>query len=450
MHRSTLGEVVAVFFRLGVLAFGGPAAHIAMMQDELVRRRRWLDEQRFLDLLSITHLIPGPNSTELAMHLGMERAGWRGWLAAGACFILPAALMVGVLAHLYAVYGRAPVAVRFLEGVLPVVLAIVVQALWGLGRTVFRAPEQGAAEGTGRPRPAAAQVARAGLAVAALALYWAGVHELLLLLAAAVAWGGAGAVARRRRRGLSAMAMVVGALGTAGLAGAGVTRLAEAAGAAGGAGSARFAGAAAAGGSLDAASLAGAAGATGSGSLAVLAAAAPAVPFSLSTLFLTFLKIGSVLYGSGYVLLTFLRRDFVERLGWLTDRQLLDAIAVGQFTPGPVFTTATFVGYLTGGWAGAAVATAGIFLPSFVFVAAIRPLPDRLRRSPVLAAALDGLNVASLALMAGVTWQLARAAVFNLWTAGLFAAALVILGRTRLNSAWLIAAGAVIGLLMPR
>ncbi|ADU50365.1 chromate transporter, chromate ion transporter (CHR) family [Thermaerobacter marianensis DSM 12885] len=450
MHRSTLGEVVAVFFRLGVLAFGGPAAHIAMMQDELVRRRRWLDEQRFLDLLSITHLIPGPNSTELAMHLGMERAGWRGWLAAGACFILPAALMVGVLAHLYAVYGRAPVAVRFLEGVLPVVLAIVVQALWGLGRTVFRAPEPGAAEGTGRPRPAAALAARAGLAVTALALYWAGVHELLLLLAAAVAWGGAAAVARRRRRGLSAMAMVAGALGTAGLAGAGVTRLAEAAGAAGSAGSARFPGAAAAGGSLDAASLAAAAGATGSGSLAVLAAAAPAVPFSLSTLFLTFLKIGSVLYGSGYVLLAFLRRDFVERLGWLTDRQLLDAIAVGQFTPGPVFTTATFVGYLTGGWAGAAVATAGIFLPSFVFVAAIRPLADRLRRSPVLAAALDGLNVASLALMAGVTWQLARTAVFNLWTAGLFAAALVILGRTRLNSAWLIAAGAVIGLLMPR
>lgn len=454
MRRSTIGEVVAVFLRLGVVAFGGPAAHIAMMQDELVRRRRWLDEQRFLDLLSITHLIPGPNSTELAMHLGMERAGWRGWLAAGACFILPAAVMVGALAHLYTVYGRTPVAARFLEGVLPVVLAIVVQALWSLGRTVFRAPIRGVAEGTRPGSPGSLTLAaRVGLALIALAFYLAGVHELLLLLAAA-AWGGSVAIVRRPRprRRASGLALVIGAVGKAGGAGTGGINPADVPGAVTAgtmAGTAQATAGPPFGGSLDGAGLFGAAGAA-RGSLAVLAAAAPSVPFSLSTLFLTFLKIGSVLYGSGYVLLAFLHRDFVQRLGWLSDRQLLDAIAVGQFTPGPVFTTATFVGYLTGGWAGAAVATAGIFLPAFVFVAAIRPLADRLRRSPVLAAALDGLNVASLALMAGVTWQLAREAVFNLWTAGLFAAALAILGRTRLNSAWLVAAGAAVGLLLPR
>ncbi|EKP94591.1 chromate transporter [Thermaerobacter subterraneus] len=439
MGRSSVAEVAAVFLRLGVVAFGGPAAHIAMMQEELVRRRRWLDDRRFLDLLSITNLIPGPNSTELAMHLGMERAGWRGWLAAGACFIVPAAVMVGVLAHAYTVYGRTPVAERLFEGALPVVLAIVVQALWSLGRTVFRPAARPAAAPAGgdRPEPGGrgvpvpvsrrqlatalragaawsgavrAGATRAAPALAILALYLAGVHELLLLLAAAALGGGAAALRHqphhqsRQRPPRSTLA--VGVLGTAG--------------------------------------------GPGLGSVLLAAAGTAPVPFSLGTLFLTFLKIGSVLYGSGYVLLAFLQRDFVQRLGWLTERQLLDAIAAGQFTPGPVFTTATFVGYVTGGWAGAAVATVAIFLPAFVFVAAIRPLADRLRRSPVLAAALDGLNVASFALMAGVTWQLARTAVFNLWTAGLFAGALLILGRTRLNSAWLIAAGAATGLFLPR
>ncbi|QBS38476.1 chromate transporter [Thermaerobacter sp. FW80] len=465
LERPPVGEVVAVFLRLGVLAFGGPAAHIAMMQDELVRRRRWLDERRFLDLLSITHLIPGPNSTELAMHLGMERAGWRGWLAAGACFILPAAAMVGVLAHLYVVYGRTPVATRFLEGVLPVILAIVVHALWGLGRTVFRWP----APGTTRRPGIGSLAARGALAAMALAGYLAGVHELVLLLAAAVVWGGGAALSRRPRGrgrplGRGPLGMMAGAAGLGPATGSGDLAVLDphgpALGAAGGAaaaasaqgggglpgGTAMIGGAGQAGG----AGPGGRAGAAGVAAAAALAAATPAVPFSLTTLFLTFLKIGSVLYGSGYVLLAFLRRDFVERLGWLTDRQLLDAVAAGQFTPGPVFTTATFVGYLTGGLAGAAVATAGIFLPSFLFVAAIRPLAERLRRSPVLSAALDGLNVVSLALMAGVTWQLARQAMSELWTAGLFGVALITLGRTRLNSAWLIVAGAAVGLLLPR
>ncbi|HEY8415305.1 MAG TPA: chromate transporter, partial [Thermaerobacter sp.] len=338
LDRPSVGEVVAVFLRLGVLAFGGPAAHIAMMQDELVRRRRWLDERRFLDLLSITHLIPGPNSTELAMHLGMERAGWRGWLAAGACFILPAALMVGVLAHLYVVYGRTPVAMRFLEGVVPVILAIVVHALWGLGRTVFRPP----APGTTRRPGTASLAARAAVAAIALAAYLAGMHELVLLLAAAVVWGGWAALTRRRLLGRGRpfgrgpLTMMAGAAGlghTTGSGGLAVLDLrGPALGAAGGAAAAASAqggsglpgGTAAIGGTgqAGAAGPAGGAGAAGAAAVAALAAATPTVPFSLTTLFLTFLKIGSVLYGSGYVLLAFLRRDFVERLGWLTDRQL--------------------------------------------------------------------------------------------------------------------------------
>ncbi|HEY8394684.1 MAG TPA: chromate efflux transporter, partial [Thermaerobacter sp.] len=335
--------MAAVFLRLGCLAFGGPAAHIAMMREELVVRRRWLDERRFLDLLSVTHLIPGPNSTELAIHLGYERAGWRGLVVAGACFILPAALMVLALAHVYTRYGATPQAGWFLYGIKPVILGIVAHALVGLGRAVLG----------GR----AGMAVRAALAAAVLVLYLVGVHELLLLFGAGIFY----TIARRAGRARAAaggwLAVPAAWSPPAGApaeptpgAGPAPARLVPP-----GTG----------------ALLTGTTLATGGG--------AAAVPFSLSTLFLTFCKIGAVLYGSGYVLLAFLRNDFVLRLGWLTDRQLLDAVAVGQVTPGPVFTTATFVGYLTGGWAGAAAATVGIFLPSFLFVAAIRPLADRLR-----------------------------------------------------------------------
>ncbi len=369
---SPLREVVSVFLRLGVVAFGGPAAHIAMMREELVRRRRWVSDAQFIDLLGLTNLIPGPNSTEMAIHLGYLRAGAWGLVLGGVCFIVPAMLIVMALAWAYVRWGGLPVATGVLYGVKPVIIAIVLQAMWGLARTAVRGP------------------LLAGAFVVAAALALAGVHELLVLFGA----GGVAALVVPRRR---AVAGAVAALAWATPA-------------------------------------------------RVMAAAAAAGGVTLGTMTLVFLKIGAVLYGSGYVLLAFLRADFVERLGWLTDRQLLDAVAVGQVTPGPVFTTATFIGFLLAGWTGAVLATVAIFLPSFVFVAASRPLLPRLRGSRRAAAFLDGVNVAALGLMAAVTWQLGRAAVVDPLTAALALAAAVLLVRTRLNSVWLLAAGGALGL----
>jgi len=369
---SPLREVVSVFLRLGVVAFGGPAAHIAMMREELVRRRRWVSDAQFIDLLGITNLIPGPNSTEMAIHLGYLRAGAWGLVLGGVCFIVPAMLIVMALAWAYVRWGGLPVATGVLYGVKPVIIAIVLQAMWGLARTAVRGP------------------LLAGAFVVAAALALAGVHELLVLFGA----GGVAALVVPRRR---AVAGAVAALAWATPA-------------------------------------------------RVMAAAAAAGGVTLGTMTLVFLKIGAVLYGSGYVLLAFLRADFVERLGWLTDRQLLDAVAVGQVTPGPVFTTATFIGFLLAGWTGAVLATVAIFLPSFVFVSASRPLLPRLRGSRRAAAFLDGVNVAALGLMAAVTWQLGRAAVVDPLTAALALAAAVLLVRTRVNSVWLLAAGGALGL----
>jgi chromate transporter len=376
MPPGATREVAWLFLKLGTIAFGGPAAHVALMRDEVVRRRRWVSEQEFLDLLGVTNLIPGPNSTEMAIHLGLLRAGWRGLVAAGVLFILPAALLTGAIAWAYARYGSTPQADWMLYGIKPVIIAIVVQALWGLARTAVKGPRL------------------AAVGVGVLALYLAGLNEIGLLFG-----GGAVAVAveapwrRPWRRSAAALLITLGAPGAA---------LAQAVTTAGAA--------------------------------------------HLSVLFFTCLKIGAVLYGSGYVLLAFLKNDFVERLGWLTDAQLLDAVAVGQFTPGPVFTTATFVGYLVGGWPGAALATIGIFLPSFVFVAAVRPLVPRLRRSPWTGLALDGVNVAALGLMAGVTWRLGRAALVDPLTGLLALAALALLVRFRVNSVWLVAGGGIVGL----
>jgi chromate transporter len=371
-HR--LAEVVRLFLKLGVIGFGGPAAHIAMMRDEVVRRRRWISDERFLDLLGMTNLIPGPNSTEMAIHLGYLRAGWPGLLLGGGCFIVPAVVIVLTLAWLYVRYGATPTASSALYGVVPVIIAVVVQAMWALGRTAVKGP----------------LLAVLGLVVLALAL--AGGNELALLFGA----GAATVLARLARRLPAATA----AFGLAVAVPASTWGQGVAAG--GGA--------------------------------------------TLGTLFVLFLKIGATLYGSGYVLLAFLRNDFVQRLGWLTDRQLLDAIAVGQVTPGPVFTTATFVGYVLGGWTGALLATVAIFLPSFVFVALSHPLLPPIRRSRAAAAFLDGVNVAAVGLMAAVTWQLARSSIVDWFTAALaIAAALVLLGG-HVNSAGLIAAGAVAGI----
>ena len=411
---TPLRQIAGLFLRLGVSAFGGPAAHIALMQREVVERRGWLSREQFLDYLGATNLIPGPNSTELAIHIGHARGGARGLVVAGACFILPAALMVTGLAWAYARFGSLPAVRGPLHGMQAVVIAVVAQALWRLLRSAVRNPWH------------------AALSAGALAATWLGLHELLVL-------AGCGALA---------------ALGARRGAGSGSPPAAPPreprAGVAGGAGSAEVrpdaAGPPRAGRLARlAAGLPGAAAAGPAWAGAALAVPAAAAPFGLGPLFLVFVKIGAVLFGSGYVLLAFLRADLVQRLHWLTERQLLDAIAVGQFTPGPVFTTATFVGYLLGGARGAAVATAGIFLPAFLFVAVSGPLVPRMRRSRLAGAVLDGVNVGSLALMAFVTLILARVAVADPAGAALALASLLALVVFRLNPAWLIAAGAAVG-----
>lgn len=384
--QDRLTELAALFLRLGTTAFGGPAAHIAMMRDEVVVRRRWMSDAEFLDLLGATNLIPGPNSTEMAIHVGHRRAGFPGLVVAGACFILPAAFITLVLAWAYVRFGSRPDAAWLLYGVKPVVIAIVAQAVFGLAPVAART----------RPLQAV------GLAAAIAAAL--GVNEFLLLLLAGVA---AVAQAAAGRGGATAASLALLPL-VPPAALAAITPPAALA-------------------------------ATGA------APAAASATVGLAALFWSFAKIGSVLFGSGYVLLAFLQAELVERQAWLTSAQLVDAIAIGQLTPGPVFTTATFVGYLLAGNAGAAVATLGIFLPAFVFVAASAPLVPRLRRSWIAGAVLDGVNVASLALMAVVVLQLVRAAVVDLPTALLALASLVILLRWKVNTTWLILGGAVAG-----
>lgn len=344
-----LREIAAYFLRLGFTAFGGPAAHIALMEDEVVRRRRWMSRERFLDLLAFANLIPGPSSTELAIFIGYEQGGAPGLVAAGVCFVLPAFAMVLAIAWAYVRYGNLPPAAALLYGIKPVMIAIVLQAVVGLGRTALKTR------------------LLIAIGVACLAASLLGLNPLLVL--------------------------VIG------------------------------------------------------GAAAMLPLARFQAAVSLEALFLFFLKVGAVLHGSGYVLLAFLHDDLVERTRWLTEGQLLDAIAVGQVTPGPVFTTATFIGYLVAGVPGAVVATIGIFLPAFLFVAFTRPLIARMRQSRAASAFLDGVVVASLALMAAVTWQLGREAVVDVTTAAVAVAAVGILLKLRLNSSWLVLGGGVVGLL---
>jgi chromate transporter len=374
-ERGSLREVAGLFLKLGTIAFGGPAAHVALMHNEIVGRRHWVSEQQFLDLVGATNLLPGPSSTELAIYLGLRRAGWRGLVAAGACFIAPAFAIVLGLAVLYDRYGTTPVATDLLYGVTPVVIAIIAHALVLLGRTALKS---------------------AGLAViglAALGGYLAGLHPLLLLALGAALWlavtGGRQIAAR-----FGAPAILVPLAGPL-----------------------------------------------------LLQAPAAAGSVSLATLFWTFLKLGSVVFGSGYVLLAFLHDDLVEGLRVIGDRQLVDAVAVGQITPGPVFTTATFIGYLVAGTPGAVVATVAIFAPSFVFVPLIDRLLAAVRNRPWVRTALDGVNVAAVALMAGVAFQLARTALVDPLTVAVAAATLAILLRWHPNPTWLIAAGATVGLL---
>ena len=365
---GALRELARLYLRLGLTAFGGPAAHIAMMEDEVVRRRRWLSRQDFLDYLGATNLIPGPNSTEMAIHIGRARGGWKGLLIAGVSFILPATILVMALAWGYARFGKLPQVGAVLYGIKPVIIAVILQALVGLGRSAIKS------------------WFLAGVAAGAIIADVLGVSEIAVLFA-----GGAFVCVwyfgARKMKPHAGVAIAAGAP----------------------------------------------------------LSAAGATAFGLWPLFWVFLKIGSVLFGSGYVLVAFVQAEMVTRRGWITQGQLLDAIAVGQITPGPLSTTATFIGYLLAGPVGAVVATVGIFLPSFVFVALSAPLIARLRSSEVAGGFLDGLNVASLALMAVVTAQLGAAAICDRITAVLALLSAAALLRWRVSSLWVLLAGAAIG-----
>lgn len=365
--RSTLLEVAREFLRLGFVAYGGPAAHVAMMEEDFVRRRGWITRERFLDLVGAVSLLPGPSSTELAIYLGEIRAGLAGLIVAGACFILPAALLVMGLAWAYLKFGSVPQVSGLLFGIKPVVVALVAQAVWNLGKTALRS------------------VPLVALAIVVIVLAILGVHAVLLLLGAGFLW-----LVLREGKALTSNRTAIGAW------------LATSAGSA-------------------------------AASLGVL------------PVFFYFLKIGAVLVGSGYVLLPVLRADLVLKLHWLSDAQLLDAVAVSQATPGPFFTVATFIGFLLAGWKGAALATVGMFLPAFVYVAATSGFLPRLRKSPLAGAFLDGVNAAAVALMAYVGWQFGRAALVNLPAVILAAISAVLVFRYKLNSTWLVLGGAAAG-----
>ena len=369
-----LKEVALLFLRLGATSFGGPAVYIAIMQRETVRNRHWLNDQEYLDMVGAANIIPGPNATEMALYLGLVRAGWLGYAAAGILFILPGMLATLVLAWVYVAYGSLPQVGWVLYGVKPIVIAIVVQALWDLGRKAVKNP------------------ITAVVGIAVVIFYFLKLNEITLLFAGAslvlLFYSGRHLL----KRGLQALVLSP------------ILKI------------------------------------------PALIVSAVSIPFSQTTLFLTFLKIGSVLYGSGYVLVAFFNSEFVQRLGWITHHQLLDAIAVGQITPGPVASSATFIGYIMGGWQSALLATLAFFIPSFIFVALISRVMPYLRKKWWTGAFLDGVNVASLGLMAAVTWELGRAGVIDWFTIGLTIAALLLVFKYKVNSTWLILGGALLGI----
>lgn len=368
-NRPPLREIAVLFARLGATAFGGPAAHVAMMEEEVVRRRQWLTREEFLDLLGATNLIPGPNSTEMAIHIGHKLGGWRGLLLAGGLFILPAFFIVWAIAWFYVRYGSLPEFQSVFHGVKPVILAVIGQAIWSLSRSAVK------------------DKILAGLALLALALYLYTGNELLVLFVISVL-----NLLVRIPGGRNPLLIPLFLLTPASGAWAQAVRKA-----------------------------------------------------GEHELFLYFAKIGSVLFGSGYVLIAFLQNDLVTKYQWITQQQLVDAITVGQFTPGPVFTTATFIGYLVSGNRGAVAATLGIFAPAFFFVALSAPVIPKLRRSKWTYPVLDGLNVASLSLMAGTTFLLSKGTVDTVYGACVFTISLLLLVRFKINSVWLILVSGALG-----
>ncbi len=370
-------EIAALFLKLGTISFGGPAAHIALMEQEVVNKRGWLSREHFLDLLAATNLVPGPNATEMAIHIGFLRAGWPGLFAGGLAFIVPAFLISLALSMLYVRLGALPKGAALFYGINPAVMAIILTATYRLGRTAIK------------------DKMTVAVSVACLAAALLGVNEVVLLLAAGVA--GILIYARPHWPWLAVLTPSLGSPGLAVLPGA-------------------------------------------------VFALAPYLDDRLVRLTLFFLKVGALIFGSGMVLFAFIQRDVVNGYGWLTEQQLLDAIAVGQMTPGPVLSSATFIGYLVARVPGAAVSTIAVFLPSFVIVALIGPWIPRLRQSPVAQAFLRGVNAAVVALILAVSLTLFRSAVVDVWTAIIVAAGLVALLRFRVNTLWLIVGGAAIGL----
>lgn len=369
-------ELAFLFLKLGTVAFGGPAAHIAMMEEEIVKRRKWITHEHFLDLLGATNLIPGPNSTEMAVHIGYVRAGWRGLIVAGACFILPAVLLTLLFAHLHVTYGSTPQLGSFISGIRSAITAVIAAAVFRIGKPILKNR----------------LMVVLGLLVVILNLL--GIDEILLLLTGAaigLIWN----YRHQLQRTVSSL-FGLGLLLSAPI----LVSLTSANAAAGGA--------------------------------------------TLTGLGLFFLKIGSILYGSGYVLVAFLQGGLVDARHWLTQTQLLDAIAVGQFTPGPVLSTAAFIGYLILGFPGAAVATTGIFLPSFIFVLITSPFIPKLRKSPLASGFLDGANAASLGLMLAVTIVLAQSTLVSAssWIIFLLATCVVLVWN--LNAAWIVVSSAVL------
>lgn len=372
--KKHLTEIALLFLKLGLIAFGGPAAHVGMMEDEVVTKRKWISRQHFLDLVGATNLIPGPNSTEMTMHCGYERAGWRGLFIAGASFIFPAFVLTGLLAFLYVEYGQVPALEPFIYGIKPAVIAIILSAIYKLGKKALKNWQLGIV----------------GLAV--IAASFLGVNEISAILGAgAVGLVWFGIIHNKGTKNVKSILP-----------------------------------------------------------LAFLQAGhVSAAAISNTKLFLVFLKVGAVLFGSGYVLVAYLDAELIEKLGWLTRAQLLEAIAIGQFTPGPVLSTSTFIGYQINGLWGAVAATAGIFLPSFFFVLLLNPVVPKLRKSPLAAGFLDAVNIGAVGIMVAVTYNLGTEILID-WKTWLIALVSIVATFTsrKINAFWIVIGGAMLGYLL--
>ncbi|MFA5818196.1 MAG: chromate efflux transporter [Bacteroidales bacterium] len=371
-NNKHLKELVLLFFKLGTISFGGPAAHIAMMENEVVKKRKWLTEQHFLDLIGATNLIPGPNSTEMAIHIGHERAGWKGLIVAGLCFILPAVIITGIFAVLYKEYGQLPQLQPFIYGIKPAIIAIILAAIYPFAKKSLKTVELGI------------------IGVITLILCLIGINEIYVMFGAGFI---ALALAAIRNHEVNSVNSIFPFT---------LLQLSR------------------------------------TGFLSV----------NNLSIFFTFLKIGAILYGSGYVLFAFLDTALVEK-GILSRQQLIDAIAVGQFTPGPVFSSVTFIGYQINGMTGAIVSTIGIFLPSFIFVALLNPLVKKMRNSILFSAFLDSVNIASIAIIIAICYQMGKDTISD-WRTIIVAVASLILtfGFRKINSAFIVLGGSLAGYLL--